>query len=403
MIEAIKNTQVDPVGWIETELKTMSNQRPLVPLHVIGSAQGAWIIVDGQKMLNLCSNNYLGLAEHPELIQAAKMAMDKFGIGPAAVRPIAGNTVLHEELEKVLAEFKQVESVLTFSSGYTANLATITALVGKGDVIFSDRLNHASIIDGCRLSGAKIVPYNHGSVDHLRECITQEQATGYNRGLIVTDGVFSMDGDLAPLPDLAAIAKANNLMLMVDDAHGEGVMGRNGRGVVDHFGLHGQVDIEVGTFSKAFGVVGGMVTGRKCITDWLKRRGRTFLFSSAMTIPDVAACIASVQVLQKTPELVKRLWDNGNYLKTQLEEAGFNVGHSQTPIIPVILGAAEVAQDFSQRLFQNNIYATPIVYPMVSKDQARIRVMVSAVHERSDLDLAVQQFIAIGQALRIIK
>ncbi len=389
-----------PFVWIEQELAALREQGLFNTIRTIGTAQGAWLEVDGQRVLNLCSNNYLGLANHPRLTAAAHAAIDQMGVGPAAVRTIAGTTDLHSELERRLAAFKGVEAALTFQSGFNANIAVIPALVGKGDVIFSDRLNHASIIDGCRLSGAKIVAYEHNSVDDLQAKITAESE--YGRRLIITDGVFSMDGDIAPLPDLYAVAASHSIPLMVDDAHGEGVLGRGGRGIVDHFGLHGKVDVEVGTMSKAFGVVGGIVAGRQVLVDWLRQRARPFLFSSAMTAPDVGACLAAVDLLEESTELVDRLWANARFLRDGLRSMGFDTGVSQTPIVPVMLGEAPLAQQFSRQLFAEGVFAMAIGFPTVAKGKARIRVMNSAAHSMSDLETALATFEKVGKALGVI-
>jgi glycine C-acetyltransferase len=308
---------------------------------------------------------------------------------------------LHLQLEKRLAAFKGVEAAITFQSGFMANLAAIPALVGKDDVIFSDRLNHASIIDGCRLSRARIVAYEHCNPGDLRKQIAA--TSGYGRRLIVTDGVFSMDGDIAPLSDLYEVAAEHDILLMVDDAHGEGVLGKGGRGIVDHFGLHGRVDIEVGTLSKAFGVVGGVVAGKQTIVDWLRQRGRPFLFSSAMTVPDVAACLAAVDLLEESTELVERLWSNADYFKTSMNRVGFDTGHTQTPIVPVMLGEAPLAQRFSKRLFEEGVFAMAIGYPTVPQGKARIRVMNSATHTRDDLDKALDIFANVGRELDVIR
>lgn len=369
-------------------------------IRTIESAMDGHVVIDGKRVLNFCANNYLGLANHPRLKEAAKKAIDEYGIGPGAVRTIAGTMSLHDELEKRLAEFKKAEAVVTLQSGFTANLATIPALVGRGDVIFSDRLNHASIIDGCRLSRAKIVAYEHNSPDDLRRKI--EETTEYNRRLIITDGVFSMDGDIAPLPDLYEVANEHGIMLMVDDAHGEGVLGNGGRGIVDHFGLHGKVDVEVGTMSKAFGVMGGIVAGKQVIIDWIKQRGRPFLFSSALTVPDVAACLEAVDMLENSDELVKRLWSNAELLKTEMQKMGFNTGETQTPIIPVILGEASVAQEFSKRLMAEGVFAMAIGFPTVPQGTARIRVMNTAAHTQADLEEALAAFETVGKAMNVI-
>jgi len=387
-------------AWIAEEIAGLKDQGLFTHIRTLGSPQGAWLVVDGERVLNFSSNNYLGLANHPRLIEAAKQAMDRYGVGPAAVRTIAGTMDLHLELERRLAEFKGAEAAVTFQSGFTANLATIPALVGKGDVIFSDELNHASIIDGCRLSRAEIVRFRHADPDDLRQQIAA--TTGYGRRLIITDGVFSMDGDIAPLPALAEIAEALGILLMVDDAHGEGVLGRGGRGIVDHFGLHGRVDVEIGTLSKAFGVVGGVVAGKQTIVDWLRQRGRPFLFSSAMTAPDVAACIAAVDVLEESTELVERLWSNADYFKHGMNELGFDTGATQTPIVPVMLGEAPLAQRFSRRLFEEGLFAMAIGFPTVPHGKARIRVMNSATHTHNDLDQALEIFAKVGRELGVI-
>jgi glycine C-acetyltransferase len=388
------------LAWIEAELNALREQGLYNTIRALNSPQGAWLEVDGRRVLNLCSNNYLGLANHPRLREAAKAAIDRMGIGPAAVRSIAGTTTLHLELENKLAAFKKVEAALTFQSGFNANIAVIPALVGKGDVIFSDQLNHASIIDGCRLSRAEIVAYEHNNVDDLRKKIAQ---TGeYGRRIIISDGVFSMDGDIAPLPELYEVAEEHDILLMVDDAHGEGVLGNGGRGIVDHFELHGKVDIEVGTMSKAFGVVGGMVAGRQILIDWLKQRARPFLFSSAMTLPDVAACLEAVDMLAESTELVDRLWANAETFKQGMKQLGFDTGVTQTPIVPVMLGEAPLAQQFSRRLFEEGVFAMAIGFPTVPKGKARIRVMNSAAHTPEDLETALAAFERVGKSLGVI-
>jgi len=369
-------------------------------IRTIESPMDGRVVIDGREVLNFCANNYLGLANHPRLKEAAKKAIDEYGIGPGAVRTIAGTMTLHDQLEERLAAFKGVEAAVTLQSGFTANLATIPALVGRGDVIFSDRLNHASIIDGCRLSRAQIVAYEHNDVDDLRQKIAE--STEYGRRLIVSDGVFSMDGDIAPLPELYEVAKEHDILLMVDDAHGEGVLGRGGRGIVDHFDLHGKVDIEVGTMSKAFGVMGGIVAGKRVIIDWIKQRGRPFLFSSAMTVPDVAACLEAVNMLESSEELVQRLWKNAELIKKELAGMGFDVGHSTTPIVPVMLGEAALAQAFSRNLLEHGVFAMAIGYPTVPQGKARIRVMNTAAHSHTDLEEALDAFRTVGQALKVI-
>jgi glycine C-acetyltransferase len=388
--------------WIADELDALRQSGLFTHIRTLTSPQGAWLVVDGKQVLNFCSNNYLGLANHPHLTEAAKQAIDRYGVGPAAVRTIAGTMGLHLELERRLAAFKGVEAAITFPSGYTANVGTLPALVGKEDVIFSDELNHASIIDGARLSGATIVRYAHRDPADLKKQITTSKASGYRRGLVVTDGVFSMDGDVAPLDAILAVAREHDCLLMVDDAHGEGVLGRGGRGIVDHFGLHGQVDVEVGTLSKAFGVVGGVVAGPQRIIDWLRQRGRPFLFSSAMTVPDVAACLAGLDLLEGSTELVDRLWANTEYFKREMQGLGFDTGASTTPITPIMLGEAPLAQDFSRKLFEAGVFAMAIGFPTVPRGKARIRVMISAAHTSEDLDRGLSAFEKVGKQLGVI-
>jgi len=390
------------LNWIDEELKNLKVSGLYNQIRTLGSPHGAWLIVDGKKVLNFCSNNYLGLANHPRLVKAAHEAMDKYGVGPGAVRTIAGTMDLHLELEKRVAKFKRVEDAITFQSGFTANLGTIPALVSKEDIIFSDELNHASIIDGCRLARANVVRYRHASPASL-EAVVREQDGNYRRGMIITDGVFSMDGDFPPLDKLAEIAENYDLMLMVDDAHGEGVLGEGGRGIVDHFDLHGQVDIEIGTFSKAFGVVGGVAAGKAKIVEWLRQRGRPFLFSSAVTVPDVAATIAAIDVLEESTELVDKLWKNAEIFKTEMKNLGFDTGKSMTPITPVMLGEAKLAREFSRRLYEEDVFAMALGYPTVPKGMARIRVMISASHSEEDLAQAIKAFGKVGKELDVIE
>lgn len=388
------------IAWIDDELAALKAAGLFNRIRTIESPMDGHVTIDGRSLLNFCANNYLGLANHPRLRTAVKDAVDKYGVGPGAVRTIAGTNSLHIQLEEKLAAFKRAEACITLQSGFTANLATIPALVGKGDVIFSDELNHASIIDGSRLSRADIVRYAHNDVDDLRRKIAA--TTEYGRRLIVTDGVFSMDGDIAPLDKICEVAEEHDILLMVDDAHGEGVLGEGGRGIVDHFGLHGRVDVEVGTLSKAFGVMGGLVAGKQTIIDWLRQRGRPFLFSSALTVPDTAACLAAVELLQESTELVERLWNNAALFKQEMQAMGFNTGVTQTPIVPVMLGEATLAQKFSQRLFEEGVFAMAIGYPTVAQGKARIRVMNSAAHSQSDLEEALDVFGRVGRELGVI-
>jgi glycine C-acetyltransferase len=396
-----RNNMSTKLGWIQDELQNLKDAGLYNRIRTLSSPQGAWLVVDGQRVLNFCSNNYLGLADHPRIVQAARQAVEDYGVGPAAVRSIAGTMDLHLMLEERLAAFKGVESAITFQSGFNANLGCIPALVGRGDAIFSDELNHASIIDGCRLSRAEIVRYAHCEAGDLKRALDERRAE-FNRALVITDGVFSMDGDVAPLDEIYEVSQGYDAVLMVDDAHGEGVLGKGGRGIVDHYGLHGKVDVEIGTLSKAFGVVGGVVAGNPLVVEWLSQRGRPFLFSSAMTVPDVAACLAAVDILEESTELVDKLWENTRYFKKEMQDLGFDTGMSTTPITPVMLGEAPVAQEFSRELFSEGVFAMAIGFPTVPRGKARIRVMISAAHEREDLDQGLDAFTRVGRKLGVI-
>ncbi len=389
------------LAFIDDDIAALKEQGLYINIRTIQSPQGAWTVVDGKKVLNLCSNNYLGLANHPRLREAAKAAVDAYGVGPAAVRSIAGTMDLHLQLEERLARFKGAEGVISFQSGFSANLAVIPALVDREDVIFSDELNHASIIDGCRLSRAPIERFPHCDPAGL-ERVIQDKKEGHRRAIVITDGVFSMDGDVAPLDQEYEVAERYGCLFMVDDAHGEGVMGRGGRGIVDHFGLHGKVDVEVGTLSKAFGVVGGCVAGKRPITDYLRQRARPFLFSSAATPADVAACIAAVDLLEESTALVDRLWENTRFFKAELRRLGFDLGQSVTPITPIMLGEAPLAREFSRQLFEEGVFAMSLGFPTVPRGKARIRVMVSAILERPDLDFGLQAFERVGKRLGVV-
>ncbi len=389
----------DKLAFIDADMDSLRESNLLITLRTMGSPADAWMVVDGKRVLNFCTNNYLGLANHPKMKEAAKAAVDAWGVGPAAVRSIAGTQALHVELERRLAAFKGVEDALYVQSGFCANQAAIAPLVGKEDVIFSDRLNHASIIDGARLSGAKIIVYEHCDPADLEAKIT-EYLPNYRRGLLVTDGVFSMDGDIAPLDRLMEVADRYGVLTMVDDAHGEGVLGRGGRGIVDHFGLHGKFDVEIGTLSKAFGVVGGVIAGKKTIIDYIRQKARPFLFSSATTPADTAACLAAVDLLEGSEDLVQKLWDNTAYFRGEMQRLGFDTGKSQTPIVPVMLGDAGLAKQFSRALFEAGVFAMAIGFPTVPKGLARIRVMNTAAHSRADLDRGLEAFAAVGQTLR---
>jgi len=389
------------LDWIPFEIEKLKSDGFYNKIRTLSSAQGANLIVDGKEVLNFCSNNYLGLANHPKVVLAAKNILDKYGVGPGAVRSIAGTMGIHVELEERLAKFKKVESCITFQSGFMANLATIPCLVGKEDLIVSDELNHASIIDGCKLSAASILRFKHADVADLEQILIDNKPK-FRRILVITDGVFSMDGDLAPLDKIYTVTDKYDVMLMVDDAHGEGVVGKGGRGIVDHFNLHGKVDVEVGTMSKAFGVMGGMVTGKSIVIEWLRQRGRPFLFSSAATPPDVAACIAAIDLMEESTELVDRLWENGNYFKSEMKNLGFDTGISQTPITPVMLGDAKLAREFSRLLFENGVFAMALGFPTVPLGKARIRVMISAAHTKDDLNQSLEAFAKVGRMLGVI-
>jgi glycine C-acetyltransferase len=396
----------DQFDFIRQDVAALKEAGLFINLRVMGSPADAWMVVDGKRVLNFCTNNYLGLANHPKMKKAAKKAIEQWGVGPAAVRSIAGTQALHIQLEKRLAEFKGVEDALYVQSGFCANQAAIPTLVGQDratgaqDAIFSDRLNHASIIDGARLSGAKIIVYEHCDARDA-ERVIKENLPNFRRGMLITDGVFSMDGDIAPLDDLYEVAEKYGVMTMVDDAHGEGVLG-GGKGIVHHFGLQGKFDIEIGTLSKAFGVMGGVVAGRAVAIDYMRQKARPFLFSSAATPPDTAACLAAVDLLEESSDLVDKLWANTEYFKQRMAELGFNTGRSQTPIVPIMLGEAPLAKEFSRKLFENGVFAMALGFPTVPKGQARIRVMNTAAHSREDLDTGLAAFEKVGRELGVI-
>jgi glycine C-acetyltransferase len=387
-------------AFIDRALADLREKGLYNTIRTIESPSEAWVTIDGRRKLNMCSNNYLGFANDERLREAAKRAIDEYGVGPGAVRSIAGTMSLHIELEERIARFKGTEAALSVQSGLNTNLATIPLLMGKEDVIFTDELNHASIIDGVRLTKAQRAIFPHRNTDALAEKL--EENKGIEKKLIVTDGVFSMDGDLAPLPAIVELAEEYDAMVMVDDAHGEGVVGSHGRGIVDHFGLHGRVDIECGTMSKAFGVMGGYIAGSEKLVEYLRQQARPFLFSSAATPPDVAACIAAIDILEKDDTPVRTLWENAEYFKGALQELGFDTGASETPITPVMLGEAQTAWDFSKRLFAEDVFGTAIAFPTVPRGKARIRVMLSAAHSRDDLDFAVEKFALVGRELGVV-
>ena len=359
------------------------------------------IYLKGQEIVNLSSNNYLGFANHPRLIQAAKAATDKYGAGAGSVRTIVGNQDLLEELENLLALFKQEEAVTCFQSGFNCNLGTIPAITEAGDLIVSDEKNHASIIDGTRLSKAERTIYRHNDMDDL-ERILKEKRSQYRNVLIITDGVFSMDGDLAKLPNIVALAKKYQALTYVDDAHGSGVLGRSGRGTVDHFHLHGQVDFIIGTLSKAIGVVGGYVASKQIVKDWLLHRARTLLFSTALPPAAIGATIESVKMLMESETYTQKLWENARYFKKALGNLGFDLGHSETPITPVMVGKESLTMELSRGLLAEGVFVSGIVFPTVPAGQGRLRVMLSASHTKANLDFAIATFAKVGRKLRII-
>jgi glycine C-acetyltransferase len=403
-----KTARPNPLAFLGDELDALRERHLFRPLRVMSSAQGPLVSVDDRRVISLASNDYLGLTHHPRLRKAALDAVGVFGAGSGAVRTIAGTMTLHEELEAKLAEFKQTEAVLTFQSGFTANTGVIPTITGETDLIVSDELNHASIIDGMRLSKAPRKIFPHADVAALREILREAREKGRDGGgehrliLVVTDGVFSMDGDIAPLTGIVEAAEEFGAAVMVDDAHASGVLGRNGRGTVDHFGLHGRVAIQVGTLSKAVGVLGGYVAGSRDLRDILIQRARPFLFSTSHPPAVAAACLEAILVFEDEPELLERLWANTRRFKAELARLGFDIGRSETPITPVILGDSETTIRFSDRLFEEGVFATSVVFPTVALDRARIRTIVTAAHSDEQLDAALSAFDKVGRDLGLI-
>jgi len=400
MVKGEDTVSKKALSFVDAELAGLHEQNLYNNIRTLEGEQGAWVVIAGRRMLNLCSNNYLGLAANTRLKEAAKQAIDDFGVGPGAVRSIAGTMSIHTQLERELARFKKAEATLVFQSGFNANLGVIPVLVGRDDVIYSDELNHASIIDGCRLSRAEIKAHPHLDMKALEELLKADAARP-GRKLIITDGVFSMDGDLGNLPAVADLAEKYGCISMVDDAHGEGVLGSHGRGIVDHYGLHGRFDVEVGTLSKAFGCVGGFVAGPANLIDLLRQRGRPFLFSSSLTPSEAAANLEAVHILEASDKLVVQLWENARYFQGAMRELGFDTGRTQTPITPVMIGDAGKARDFAKALQEAGIFAMAIGFPTVAKGRARIRVMISAAHSRADLDFALGVFGRLGREMGI--
>jgi glycine C-acetyltransferase len=399
----------NPLAFIDAELDELKSKHLYRPLRVMSAAQGPETVVDGREVISLSSNDYLGLTHHPRLRDAALAAIGEFGVGSGAVRTIAGTMAEHELLESELAAFKGVEAVLTFQSGFTANTGVIPTITGEADLIVSDALNHASIIDGMRLSKAPRKVFPHKDVAALRDILQAAASTGrpdgsgpYRLILVVTDGVFSMDGDIAPLPGIVEAAEEVGAAVFVDDAHASGVLGRDGRGSVDHFGLHGRVDIQVGTMSKAMGVLGGYVAGSQALRDILVQRARPFLFSTSHPPADAAACRAAIRVMQEEPWRIERLWASTKRFKAELSRLGFDTGRSETPITPIIVGDSEAAIRFSGRLFEEGVFATSVVFPTVALDQARLRTIVTAALTDEQLDRALATFARVGAELGII-
>ncbi|MFD1674498.1 glycine C-acetyltransferase [Alicyclobacillus fodiniaquatilis] len=389
-------------NFLNENLEALKKQGLYNVIDPLEGANGPVIQIAGKPFINLSSNNYLGLATDKRLIEASIEATKKYGVGAGAVRTINGTQTAHVELEEKLAEFKHTEAAIAFQSGFNCNMGAISAVMDQHDAILSDELNHASIIDGCRLSRAKVIRYNHSDMADLRHKAQEAKASGlYQKIMVITDGVFSMDGDIAKLPEIVKIAEAFDLITYVDDAHGSGVLGE-GAGTVKHFGLSDRIDFQIGTLSKAIGVVGGYVAGKRDLVDWLKVRSRPFLFSTSLTPGSAAACVKAIEILLESNELQKRLWENGDYLKNGLKQLGFNIGQSETPITPCIIGEEVLTQNFSKQLYADGVYAKAIVFPTVPKGTGRIRNMPTAAHTREMLDEALSVYEKVGKALKII-
>jgi len=392
--------RVDPLAFLTTELDNLREQGLHRSLRILEGRQQASSQFDGRTVVNLSSNNYLGLTTHPRLIEAAIQAIRDYGVGSGSVRTIAGTMEIHMELERRLAAFKNTEAVVVFQSGFAANAGTVSAILTKEDVVISDALNHASIIDGCRLSRAAIKVFPHKDVAAARTILQELPAS--QRKLLITDGVFSMEGDLGPLPELCDLAEEFGCIMMVDDAHASGVFGRNGRGTIDHFNMHGRVDIQVGTLSKAIGALGGYVAGSKDFIDFLYHRARPFLFSTSHPPSVAASCLAALDVLEQEPEIIERLWDNTRFFKAGLESMGFDTGLSESPITPVIAGDGARAMKLSDRLFEEGVFAQGIAFPTVARDKARVRTIVTATHSKDELQFALDAFKRVGAELGLI-
>jgi len=398
MISELKS---NPLSYLSEQLEAWKREGTYQRLRELQTACGPVCRVDGREVINLASNNYLGLADHPKLKEAAIEAIRRYGVGSAAVRTIAGTMSLHLELERRIAEFKKTEACVVFQSGFAANAGTVAAILGPDDHIVSDELNHASIIDGCRLSKAKIHIFPHKDVAAADRILSELDGVP-GRKLLITDGVFSMDGDIAPLPQLVEVAERHGAIMMVDDAHASGVLGRAGRGTVDHFNLHGRVHIQVGTLSKAIAAIGGYVCGSRDLIEFLYHRARPFLFSTSHPPSVAATCLAALDLLEKEPERIERLWQNTEYFKGELRKAGFQTGASETPITPILIGDAALAFRFSDELFEEGVFATGVGYPTVPKGKARIRTIVTAVHTREHLDRALEILVRVARRLGIL-
>ncbi|MBU5675377.1 glycine C-acetyltransferase [Alkaliphilus sp. MSJ-5] len=394
-------SNIHELSFLKEKIQELKDQGVYRKLPILGGANEAECILNGKKVINLSSNNYLGFANHPRLKKAAIEAVEKYGVGSGAVRTIVGNMDIHEELDRKLAEFKREEAVMTYQSGFNCNAGTIQAITEKGDLIISDELNHASIIDGARLSRADKTVFKHADMNHL-ETVLKENKDKYRNMLIITDGVFSMDGDIAPLPEIVELAEKYSAMTYVDDAHGSGVLGESGRGTVDHFGLHGRIDFTIGTLSKAIGVVGGYVAGSETMRDWLSHRGRPLLFSTSLPPAAVGAITEAINMLMSTTEYTDRLWDNAKYFKQKISQLGFNIGNSQTPITPVIIGDEAKTMEFSRKLLENGVFVSAIVFPTVPKGTGRLRCMVTAGHTKDQLDRAVEVFKKVGEEMNLL-
>ena len=391
----------DPLAYLGQELDALKQAGLYRPLRVLDGEQRSAATIDHTSVVNLSSNNYLGLTTHPRLRERALEAITRFGVGSGSVRTIAGTMAIHLELERRLAEFKRTEAVVVFQSGFTANAGTVSSILGKDDVVVSDELNHASIIDGARLSRAEIKVFPHKDVDAARAILKSLPAS--QRTLLITDGVFSMDGDLGPLPALCDLAEEFGCVMMVDDAHASGVFGANGRGTIDHFGMHGRVDVQVGTLSKAIGALGGYVAGSRALIEFLYHRARPFLFSTSHPPAVAAACIAAIDVLTEEPQIIERLWENTRFFKAGLRQLGFNTGVSESPITPVIVGDGALAMRLSDLLFANGVFAQGIAFPTVAKDRARVRTIVTATHTGDQLQFALDAFAKVGGELGILR